>query len=92
MPRPKRPRDMNQLAASIVAEATSEEPPVEEPDRRSPHAVALGKLGASKGGHARAAALSPKKRQAIARKAIKTRWAKQRAAQRQARRQTQATS
>ena len=87
MSRPKRPRDMNQLAASIVAEATSDEPPVEEPDLRNPHAVALGKLGASKGGHARAAALSPKKRQAIAKKAIKARWAKHRAARRQERKE-----
>ena len=76
MPRPKRPRDMNQLAASIVAEATREDTPAQEPDTRNPHAVALGKLGASKGGQARAEALTPEQRQAIARQASKARWAK----------------
>ena len=80
MPRRKRPRDMNQLAASIVAEATSEAPLVEEEDRRNPHAVALGKLGASKGGQARAAKLSQEQRRASARHAVTTRWAARKAA------------
>lgn len=35
---------------------------------RNPHAVALGALGASKGGKARARALSPSQRKAIAKK------------------------
>jgi hypothetical protein len=48
------------------------------PDTRNPAAVALSKLGASKGGHARAAALSPAKRKSIARKAVAARWAKKR--------------
>ena len=49
-----------------------------KPERvKNPAAVALGKLGASKGGKARAKALSPTKRKAIARKAAKTRWGKQ---------------
>lgn len=39
MGRPKRPRDINQLAASIVAEATREDAPTQEPDTRNPHAV-----------------------------------------------------
>lgn len=34
---------------------------------KNPHAVALGKLGAKKGGHARAAALSPRRRRQISR-------------------------
>ena len=80
MPRRKHPRDMNQLAASIVAEATSEAPPVEEEDHRNPHAVALGKLGASKGGRARAAKLSQEQRRARARHAVTTRWAARKAA------------
>jgi hypothetical protein len=75
MPAPKRPRDANQLAWQIVQEATGEAPkPVEMPDTRNPAAVALSKLGASKGGHARAASLSPAKRKAIAKKAIAARW------------------
>ena len=72
----KRPRDINQLAASIVADATSEEPEVAEEDTRNPAAVALGRLGGLKGGKARAAKLSKKKRSEIAKKAAQTRWAK----------------
>jgi hypothetical protein len=44
--------------------------------RKNPAAVALSKLGASKGGEARAAKLSAKRRVEIARKAIAARWAK----------------
>ena len=40
----------------------------------NPHAAALGRLGGLKGGPARAAALSPERRRAIARHAAKTRW------------------
>ncbi len=47
-------------------------------DERNPAAVALGKLGASKGGKARAAKLSPDKRSALAKKAAQARWAKKR--------------
>ena len=72
----KRPRDANQLAYQIVQEATGQaEQPAEIPDTRNPAAVALSKLGASKGGQARAAALSAKRRSEIARKAVKIRWA-----------------
>jgi hypothetical protein len=75
----RRPRDTNQLAWHIVHEATGQAPEVAEmPDTRNPAAVALSRLGASKGGHARAAALSPAKRKAIARKAVAARWAKKR--------------
>jgi hypothetical protein len=73
----KRARDANQLAWQIVQEATGQAP-AEAPDTRNPAAVALSRLGASKGGHARAAALSPAKRKAIAKKAIATRWSKKR--------------
>jgi hypothetical protein len=41
---------------------------------KNPHAVALGKLGGAKGGKARAEALSPAKRKAIAKAAARTRW------------------
>lgn len=73
--KPKRPRDTNQLAWQIVQEATGQatiEP--EKPDTRNPAAVALSKLGASKGGKARAKALTQAKRKAIAKKAAKARW------------------
>ena len=72
----KRPRDTNQLAYQIVQEATGQaEPAAEVPDTRNPFAVGLGKLGASKGGQARAATLSPARRSAIAKKAVQARWA-----------------
>ena len=71
----KRPRDVNQLALSIVRQSTGQEPkPVPEPDNRNQAAVALSKLGASKGGRARAEKLSKKKRAEIASKAALARW------------------
>lgn len=75
----KRPRDSNQLAWQVVQEATGQAPePKATPDTRNPFAVGLSKLGASKGGHARAAALSPAKRRAIAKKAVAARWGRKR--------------
>jgi hypothetical protein len=47
-----------------------------EPMIRNPHASALGRLGASLGGRARAAALSPRRRREIARAAARARWKK----------------
>jgi hypothetical protein len=79
MPSQKRPRDPNQLAWQVVQEATGQaDRPAEMPDTRNPAAVALSKLGASKGGHARAAALSASRRSAIAKKAVQARWRKKR--------------
>ena len=43
---------------------------------KNPAAVALGKLGGSKGGRIRAERLSPEARKAIAQQAAKARWAK----------------
>jgi len=68
---PKRSRktpkgDLNQLAASIVAQAIDE--------GKNPAAVALGRLGGSKGGKARAENLSARRRAEIARKAAQMRW------------------
>lgn len=76
IPKKKRPRDPNQLAASIVADATSESKSVDIENSKNPHAVALGRLGGQKGGRARAAKLSAKKRKEIAQKAAKARWGK----------------
>jgi hypothetical protein len=47
-------------------------------EEKNPAAVALGKLGASKGGKARAEKLTPEERSAIAKKAAQARWAKKR--------------
>lgn len=46
---------------------------------KNPAAVALGKLGGSKGGRIRAERLSPEARTAIAQQAAKARWAKEKA-------------
>jgi hypothetical protein len=47
-----------------------------EPVERNPHAAALGRLGGLRGGVARAAALSPRRRREIARAAARARWSK----------------
>lgn len=70
----KPPRDVNQLAKYILDATTGEADKIEPPPK-NPAAVALGKLGASKGGKARAAKLSARKRKEIAQKAAKARWA-----------------
>ena len=44
--------------------------------KKNPHAVALGKLGGSKGGKIRATRLSAEQRSEIARNAVLARWAK----------------
>lgn len=73
MPRkPKRPRDVNELGVMIGKLATDEIE--EEPDTRDPAAVALSEKGASKGGKARAAALTPEERREIAIRAARARW------------------
>jgi ABC-type phosphate/phosphonate transport system ATPase subunit len=51
-------------------------PNVTKQKKKNPAAVALSKLGASKGGKARAAKLSAKRRVEIARNAIAARWKK----------------
>jgi hypothetical protein len=47
-------------------------------EEKNPAAVALGKLGASKGRKARCDKLTPEQRSAIAKKAANARWAKKR--------------
>ena len=46
--------------------------------KKNPHAVALGKLGGSKGGKIRAAKLTSERRSEIARNAVLARWEKAR--------------
>jgi hypothetical protein len=67
--------DVNLLAKSIVDDSTSEkllDKAVEE--GKNPAAVLLGRLGGLKGGKARAAKLSIKKRKEIAKNAAVIRW------------------
>lgn len=74
--RSSRPRDLNQLAAAIVGDATDKEEHAPVDDGKNPAAVALGRLGGMKGGKARAASLSPEQRREIAQKAAAKRWQK----------------
>lgn len=67
-------KDLNQLAASIVTQATGEEEAQPEQPEKNPAAVTLGRLGGLKGGKARAIKLTPEKRREIAVKAAKARW------------------
>jgi hypothetical protein len=72
---PKRPRDPNQLAKSIIDIATGEKPdrdPTPEEQGKDPAAVAMGK----KGGAARAAGMTAEHRATIAKRAAATRWKK----------------
>lgn len=68
----KRPNDVNQLAKMIADLATGNAP--KDDDGKNPFAVALGRRGGLKGGKARAEALTPAKRKAIAKKAAQSRW------------------
>ena len=71
-------RDFMQVAREVVERAIGEKmdgsPLDADEDKRNPHAVALGRMGGKKGGKARASALSPSERKAIAKKAARSRW------------------
>lgn len=72
-------RDFAAVARNVVEQAIGERLdgsplPEPEPDTRNPAAVALSKLGAAKGGKARAKNLSKARRLEIAKKAAKARW------------------
>jgi hypothetical protein len=56
----------------------SKKPDPDPPRPKNPHAVALGKLGGSKGGKACAANMTPEQRSKRARKASLARWGKKR--------------
>jgi len=72
---PKRPRDPNQLAKSIIDIATGQKPdrdPTPEERGKDPAAAVLGR----KGGMARAASMTAEQRAEIAKKAAESRWKK----------------
>jgi hypothetical protein len=70
-------QDFNEKAFSVVGQLTGEVPKPKADRTKNPSAVALGRLGGLKGGKARAAKLSAKKRSEIAKKAVEARWNKQ---------------
>jgi len=78
----KRTRDPIQLGYQIVLESTGrveafnpKPEPVLDP-AKTPHAVALGRLGGPKGGAARAASLGPRRHFAVAAAGAAARWGK----------------
>ncbi len=72
----KRPRDPNELAKRLVAEATGEQPKYDPDEGKDPAAVALGRRGGLKGGKARAAKMTREERVEAAKRAAAARWAK----------------
>jgi len=75
--RSRKPKDVNQLAKSIVDRATGAVPKPEPEPPKTPEqeaAALLGRRGGLKGGPARARSLTKKRRAEIARKAAKKRW------------------
>ena len=70
------PRDTNQRAHEVAKLLTGETEIPPEPERSpvSKYLSQIGRRGGLKGGVARAQALSPKKRSAIAKKAAEARW------------------
>ena len=77
--RKSRSRDVNELARSIVDEATGEAPAEPEQPVKNSAAVELGRRGGLKGGRARAEKLTRSRRGEIARKAAEARWRNERA-------------
>ena len=71
----KTSRDVNVIAARIVAQTTSQDIPKTN-DGKNAYAVALGRMGGLKGGRIRATSLTPERRVEIAKKAAQTRWRK----------------
>ena len=78
MNRKRNHSDTNQLAALIVERATSMGRAKDDQNvtTKDPAAVAQGRRGGLKGGKARAASLTKKRRSEIAKKAAKARWTK----------------
>jgi hypothetical protein len=74
--RSSKKKDINETAFSIMQQATGQVESTPEKSTKNPAAVALGRLGGLKGGKARAAKLTPKKRRLIAKNAATKRWAK----------------
>lgn len=73
----KRPRDLNSLAKFISDVATGQVELPKTDEGKDPAAVALGRKGGLKGGNARAASMTSKRRSEIAKKAAAARWNQQ---------------
>lgn len=67
-------READPIAAPIIVEVADDPAPIFAARTNSANAASYGRLGGLKGGPARAKALSPKRRKAIAQKAATARW------------------
>ncbi len=78
--RKKRDSDFAVTAFRVIEQVINNTETIEvetvQIEGKNPHAVALGKLGGSKGGKIRAARLTPEQRTEIAKKAARKRWGK----------------
>lgn len=73
--RSPKPRDLNSMAAAIVAQSVNPHDQGNDPyEGKDPAAVELGRKGGQKGGKARAEKLTSEERSEIARKAARARW------------------
>jgi len=75
--RSSKPRDLNAMAAAVVAQSTDPEDEGDDPyEGKDPAAVELGRKGGKKGGKARAEKLTAEERSGAARKAAQARWSR----------------
>lgn len=76
--RPRDPVQLGKLIGDILTGQVEDRAPGNAKDsHKDQNAVALGRKGGLKGGHARADSLTPAQRKKIARAAAKSRWDKQ---------------
>jgi hypothetical protein len=78
--KPKRPKDVNQLAHTLVNLSTTEPEPPPTKDEISRVMSALGRCGGKNSGKKRMENMTPEARSSIASLAAKARWAKHKAA------------
>jgi len=77
LPRPRDPVQLSKLIGDILTGQIEDRAPDRPADStKDQAAVTLGRKGGLRGGIARAASMSPKRRAEIARKAAKVRWSK----------------
>jgi hypothetical protein len=79
--KPKRPKDVNQLAHRLVNLSTAEPPPSK--DEISRVMAVLGRRGGKNSGKKRMENFTPERRREIASLAAKARWKKEQAAKQQ---------
>ena len=74
LPRPRDPIALAKLIGDIATGQVADVAPEARDSGKDPAAVSLGRRGGLKGGHARAAKLTPEQRAEISKKAALTRW------------------